>query len=78
MQAAGPSRVVAGVLESQEALGRAVAQAFAAYLRRPLDAGGWLSWMPQALASADPMETVAVGVLISDEYYRTVGALAVR
>jgi hypothetical protein len=74
----GASRaaVAAGVLASPEAMGLGLARDYAAYLRRPLDPVGWQYWMPLALATPAPTEAAALGVLASDAYFQTAGALA--
>jgi hypothetical protein len=74
----GASRaaVAAGVLASPEAEGLGLARDYAAYLRRPLDPAGWQYWVPLALATSALAETEALGVLASDAYFQTAGALA--
>jgi hypothetical protein len=57
-------------------MGLGLARDYAAYLRRPLDPAGWQYWVPLALAGPTPVETDALGVLASDAYFQTAGALA--
>jgi uncharacterized repeat protein (TIGR01451 family) len=73
---ANRAAVAAGVLASPEAEGLGLARDYAAYLRRLLDPAGWQYWVPQALSTPAPAETDALGVLASDAYFQTAGALA--
>ena len=73
---ASRAQVAAGLLASPEVMGLGLARDYAADLRRPLDSAGWQYWVPLALATPAPTEDAALGVLASDAYFQTAGALA--
>jgi hypothetical protein len=76
LNGASREQVAREVVASPEAVVLGLARDYAAFLRRELDTAGEQYWVALGLATRTPAEIDALGVLASDEYFQTAGALA--